>query len=391
MKTQIVQFLTITLAGFTSLSARPAEPSRQSAGAALTNRPTARELLQRFAEEQAKLNSFIAQYELKRQDVVSSPPWKGSHSASGETRFDGRRVSERTRLWGQITADTVRSKAEPYYKSRLFDGQWSYSLEQAFWRLDDKRAHLPQGFLGTLSLRRPSAPPGDLIEALDLCGSALALCFGVPPHDNKRFDTRIRDAASLRVRDQLEAAGAEPSPCYVLDADTPQGRYTVWLDPAHGFQMAKVILERRPGHQRTTPGHPYTLTAGEHDLSIVDKVRFANTGGVWVPVDASLGLDNTFPPQVGSCSMRSQVKITKFLLNPDHEALRSFLPDDIRNGATVYWSEGRTTPQGGLLKYEWRDGKVLDPEGKAAFDSRLTRTNSVDPLPGGMRWPAGGD
>jgi hypothetical protein len=344
---------------------------------------TATELLDKFAAAQAQLKSFIAHYELNRQDAVSSPPWKGSYSRAGETRFDGRQISERARLWGQITPDTVRSKAEPYYKSRLFDGQWSYSLEQPFWRLDDKRAHLPQGVLGTLSLRRPSASPEDLVEALDLCDSAVALCLGVPPHDNKRFDGRIRDAASLRVRDKLDPAGAEPSPCYVLEADTPQGRYTVWLDPAHGFQMAKVILERRPGHQRTTPGHPYTLIAGERDVSVVDGVRFAKSGEVWVPIEASGALDNTFA-KVGSTRMRFQIKITKFLLNPDHEALRSFVPDDIRNGATVFITSAADA-SGGLLKYEWHDGQVLDSNGHVAFDSTRKRTPSAKSTPGGTR------
>ena len=145
----------------------------------------------------------------------------------------------------------------------------------------------------------------------------------------ERFDVRLREANSIQVRDKLELAGGEPSPCYVLEAETPHGHYTIWLDPADGFQMAKGILLRRPGHQR---GEQYTLTAGERDLSTVDKVRFAKADGVWVPVEASWGLDNTFAT-AGSNSSRGQLKVTKFLLNPDHAALLSFGVDDIRDGA----------------------------------------------------------
>jgi hypothetical protein len=54
---------------------------------------------------------------------------------------------------------------------------------------------------------RISTPPRDLIESLDICGSTLLLCLGELPHDQKRFDAQIRNAASLRVRDNLELAG----------------------------------------------------------------------------------------------------------------------------------------------------------------------------------------
>jgi hypothetical protein len=372
MKARAIQLITIILASILTLATQPATPPAQAASEALTNKPATSELLQRFAEEQAKLNSFIAQYEVNRQDAVSAPQaWKGSYTTAGETRFDGQRIRERTRLWGHITPDTVRSKADPYYKSRLFDGQWRFGYEQAFWRVRDPRAR--PGYVGTLTIQRTSLPPRDLSELLDMAGSGLTLCLGAMPHDaGKRFDTRLRKAATIQVRDKLEPAGAEPSPCYVLEAETTHGHYTVWLDPARGFQIAKAILRRQPGHQRTTG---YTLTAGENDLSTVDKVRFAKSGEVWAPIEATGGLDNTFAGGRRT-SMRFQVKVTKFLLNPDHEALRSFVPDDIRNGATVYWSEGRKTDRVGLVKYQWRDGKVLDPEGHVALDIGLMKTVS---------------
>jgi hypothetical protein len=340
---------------------------------AATNLPplTASELLDKFAATQEQLKSFVAQYEMSQQDSeTTARAWKGSHSGSGETRFDGQRCSTSTRLWGQITPNTVRSKAEPYYKSRLFDGQWRFGYEQAFWRVGDPRAR--PGYAGTLTLQRPSPPPRNLIELLDLTDSGLALCLGVLPWDDgKRFDVRLREATTIQVRDKLELAGAEPSPCHVLEGETAHGHYTVWLDPAHGFQMAKAILLRRAGHQR---GADYRLTAGERDLCTVDEVRFAKAGSVWVPVDGSWGLDNTLATGESNSS-RGQLKVTKFLLNPDRAALGSFGLDDIRNGARVV-IVGATNAHGGLIKYQWRDGKVLDSAGNVAFDSG---SKSADP------------
>jgi hypothetical protein len=313
---------------------------------------------------------------MNQQDSeTTARAWKGSHIVSGETRFDGQRCSTRERMWGQITPNTVRSKAEPYYKSRLFDGQWRFGYEQAFWRVGDPRAR--PGYVGTLTLQQPSLPPRNLIELLDLTDSGLALCLGVLPWDDgRRFDLRLPEATTLQVRDNLELAGAEPSPCYVVEAETPHGHYTVWLDPAHGFQMAKAILLRRPGHQR---GAHYTLTAGERDLSTVDEVRFAKDGGVWVPVEATWRLDNTFATGESNSS-RGQLRVTKFLLKPDRAALGSFRLDDVRNGARVV-IVGATNASGGLIQYEWRDGKVLDSEGKVAFDSGLARQSAVKTMP----------
>ncbi len=347
---------------------------------------SASQLLDRFAATQAQLKSFIAEYEFNRQDAESgSKTWKGSHAMSGETRFDGKRVSARERLWGQIVPDTQRTKGKPYYKSRLYDGRWFYSYEQPWWRLEDVPKGMSTGTLaletGPAAIKRQgiSANSTNPAELLDLCGSGLALGLGALPHDGgQRFDVRLRAAAVVQVRDKLEPAGWTPSPCYVLDAETPQGHYTVWLDPAHGFQLAKAILKRGPGHQRVTG---YTLNNTESDLSFVEKVRFEKSGEVWLPVETAGGLDNSFAGGLNS-SMRFQLKVTRFILIPDHAALRSFLPDDFRDGARAIII-GSNYAGGGLINCQWRDGKIVDKAGNVVFDSGLKNSNPKQPIPPG--------
>jgi hypothetical protein len=258
-------------------------------------------------------------------------------------------------LWGQITPDTVRSTDEPYYKSRLFDGQWDYQYEQPYWRIEDI---LDQSHgRGELILHRMSDGPIELSRALQHGG--LYLAWGILPHDHQRLDFRLRQATTIRVRDQLEAAGWPPSPCYVLEGHLPDPQqYTVWLDPARGFQMAKGELRRAAGYR---PSPSYTLQAGEYDHGFVEKVRFAKHGDLWVPVEAVGGLDNVRKGY--RSSMRFQVKVTKFLPNPGHEARRSFVPDDIRNGAAVY-ADGRTNSNGTIIRDEWLDGRVVDKNGR---------------------------
>jgi hypothetical protein len=235
---------------------------------------------------------------------------------------------------------------KPAYNSLLIDGQFLYQYNQA------------RDGAGMLLLREPPKVQGS-VELLCRYGSGLELGLGLLPHDSEPFDRRLRQAATIRVREKLEAAGWVPSPCYVLEADTPHGHYTVWLDPAHGYQMAKGILRRRPGHQRSTG---YTLQKDESDFSLVEKVRFAKSGNLWVPMEGIGGLDNTFSATNRSRT-RFQHKVTKILLNPDHEALHSFVPDDIRDGAKVNINR-RERPTGGLIWYKWQEGQILDDTGQ---------------------------
>jgi hypothetical protein len=331
-----------------------------AAGVAASDSPsmTATQLLDGFAKAQGRLKSFVAEYELSRQDEMSSPqPWKGSYTILGETRFDGRRIAERQLLWGRIVPGVEKAKDKPYYKSRLFDGHWGFQYEQPYWR----EADVPNKKLGagTLTVRRVRPAPNGLLEALQFAGSGLLCWCGVLPHDSRAIDARLREASSVRVRGQLEPAGWAASPCHVLEADTPHGQYTVGLDPARDLQLAKAELRRQPGHQRSTS---YTLTAGESDLSSVEKARFAQKDGIWFPVEVDARLNNAFTGGL-RCSLRSHLKVTKLVVNPDHAVLRSFLPDDIRNRAAVY-AEGGTNANGALISYRWQNGQVVDQGGR---------------------------
>jgi len=51
--------------------------------------------------------------------------------------------------------------------------------------------------------------------------------------------------------------------------------------------------------------------------------------------------------------------ITNIILNPDHDALKSFTPYDIPNGAIV-----RITSFPPKFQFVWKDGKVLDKQGR---------------------------
>ena len=52
-----------------------------------------------------------------------------------------------------------------------------------------------------------------------------------------RIDRFLRGCQSARVRPEIESI--EGASCYVLEAETPNGRYTLLMDPNHGYNFAK--------------------------------------------------------------------------------------------------------------------------------------------------------
>lgn len=320
--------------------------------------PAVWQVLDRYeATQRQTYRSFISRFESENEGYINQHTVLEPGHRKGrdvvEIRSDGQRYfwsEERSGQCFPALAQTTPA-TDPRMKRFLFDGQWGYHYEQPYWRIED----IPNGQLGTgtLTLRHLSPPPTDLIEALQFCGSAFMIGLGVLPHDGQRIDVRLREASSLRVRDQQELAGWMPSLCVVIEAETAHGHYTVWLDPARNHQMAKGILERQAGHRRGS----WTLKNNERDLSCVEKVRFAKSGDLWVPVELDASLENTFSGGYRS-SMRSHFKITRFLPNPDHAALNSFVPDDIRNGAKVYYPNNENRRPG-----TWRDGQVVNESG----------------------------
>jgi hypothetical protein len=58
---------------------------------------------------------------------------------------------------------------------------------------------------------------------------------------------------------------------------------------------------------------------------------------------------------------KSEVAFTRITLNPDHEKLGSFLPDDIPNGTKVHVLPSTQT-------FIWQDGEIIADNGKNAGD-----------------------
>ena len=175
-------------------------------------------------------------------------------------------------------------------------------------------------------------------------GSILGILYG----DVERFDSILRQADSISVRDELGRVGS--GDCYVIDAKTKHGTYTVWLDGEHGYGIAKVDVHKgakdlwwgRPLDYYThAPYMPYEIS--------IRNVRFKRIEDVWVPMAADFRIDSKdFKGSNITSVMNVHYRFTELLLNPDHDALGSFVPD-IENGTDVSIGRGP--------EYKWHNGK----------------------------------
>ena len=307
-------------------------------------RPTAFDLLDKYAETQDKLQSYIIKSEVT-SEAHSSRLGKGLYYNSIEMRYDGNRNKSIGRCWGKVNAGMPPiPKDEAIYTSFLWDGKTflrnskAIGYDSSHDRVMIEKNIDPSNTDRTQSRLRSTS-----------FGSLIGYYYG----DNERIDEILRGAYSISVQDKMEEIGG--SNCYVIQAEAKQGRYKIWIDPEHGYNIAKVVSRKSKGN---TINKIYTLKSEESQFTSMDNVRFEKIDGIWMPVEADGVNEYVLKGGTSTGGTKLHIRRTEIILNPDHDALGSFLPDDVRNGATVYLVVGNNS-----IKYIWQDGKVVDSQG----------------------------
>ncbi|MFX0199968.1 MAG: hypothetical protein ACFFCW_27925 [Candidatus Hodarchaeota archaeon] len=235
-----------------------------------------------------------------------------------------------------LTATVFIPKSQGPYKSELWNGKSYISY--------------------TTSGSRPGS--GDFANDLNASSKRnlhRCILFGFwSSNFAERLDETLKKARVLSVRQNTEQVGR--SECYVLDATVVTGQetvnYTVWLDPMHGYSPAKVEFKMQ------------TL------ISRLDNIQFEKIDGIWIIKCADLRRRQVFNNGDFTNEVK-HIRITEIKFNPDHDALGSFLPDDIRDGTRVGFINGNNTAtsintRGG--QYKWKDCKVVDTSGRIVLD-----------------------
>ena len=316
---------------------------------------TVTELLDKYAETQDKLqSSFIIRSE--NISRVNGSVYGGGLKAnklrinrSVELRTDGNRISFRMIMHENENSTTKASaKDKSSYMSSLWDGK-CYSHYTSWYpqKLGDGKVSL--GRVGDDSHKKGMIPIGyNGHEMLGIfCG------------DYERVDSVLHQADAIFVRDTTERIG--DSDCYVIKAVVKnRGKYTVWIDPQYGYNIAKATI-RRGENAILYDEAPRKIRV--EVFNSINNIRFKKIDNVWLPMEADIVINRKWN-NGDFAKIKQHHRFTEIIMHPDHDALGSFERDDIKNGAMVY-IRGHNDSKGGPIEYTWRDGKVVDAQGQA--------------------------
>ena len=277
---------------------------------AAAKNPTAFELLDKYAETQDQFQSFRVKVSTVHRGfssgLMTGKAWKLRYFTETVACFDKNRAGSRSCSWGKISQDDYFKKDKPHYVSELWDGENHFQYTEA------------HGEPVHLYIKRGESK----YMREGIIKQSYSILSGYYYPFDGRVDRLLRKARNLSVRRTTEKVGR--SPCYVIDGVYEKDKYTIWIDPQHGYHIAKAVVERPRSNVQGLQGF-----RGE-----IKNVRFKKIDGRWVPVSANL--ENRFDYDNGHyCTSSYNTKVTEIVFNPDHDALGSFVPDDIKDGTKV--------------------------------------------------------
>jgi len=329
-----------------------------SADAAKTNRMTANQsrakaldLLDKSTKKRNRFPALIVEYEITSK-------WSNhTRYKKFECRVDKNRGSLRWYMWGYVSNLYPNvSKDRPQYYSKLWDGQNYYSY-----------GCVPPGPGNVSTIRKKDI--SKKWEGLErVVGWPVALMMGYKPGDNKRIHERLGRAQHIRLRKKKEKIGT--ANCYVIDAVVRgHGKYKLWIDPVHDYHIAKIHVRKEEGDYKSAYGGK-KLPKNSYIDKTYEVLSWQQIGGSWFPSRYKQKGRNFGERGLGKTNRI--VSITNIILNPDHDALKSFVPDDIPNGAYVtiidfpiephnIWRNGEFVTNAHFI---WQDGKFMDEKGQ---------------------------
>ena len=173
--------------------------------------------------------------------------------------------------------------------------------------------------------------------------------FGVLDYEETHYAELLLRSANLKGRPQQKAVDGHP--CYVVEGDTPQGHYTVWLDPAADFRCRKARVWKL-----YDPPKPINA---EQDFLFqtweIDGVTITSSKGVFAITGATQVVTNVYGDgSTGRDMHKAAAKNVQ--CNPDFARVKAFrmdLPDgtmvrEVGGTRRWVWSGGNLAPWAGL-------------------------------------------
>jgi hypothetical protein len=308
---------------------------------------TLTEILAKCEQTQQVLSRQITKSETliesRDSEKNNTPIW---YRENAEFRYDNGRYDILRNTWvGLRSADepTPLSTAQNY--RQIWDGNTVY----------DGMFFKDANFTNLKVKRIVVSTDGSDTDRNTTVGYYGAPLNGVLTGDMRPMTQILKDSENLLLRKTREWVGS--SLCFVVEASGEDGRYKIWIDPEHGYNIAKAQVDktgndRAFGERMEHPSYIPEFRVTAHSF-VLDNVRFEKVDDKWVPAEADFKTTTEYNGKQVITQKRHH-KRTYVNLNPDFEAVGAFVPQ-IPNGTGVDIFE----TQG--VKYKWQDGKaVLD-------------------------------
>jgi hypothetical protein len=329
-------------------------------GTAGPQQTTASQLLERYTQTQAKARVF-ADTGVAEGEFILRDASRVFERRPGSCYYDGSRVH--LRYWqspGLKSVGEEVSVENGTTRAFLWDGKSWFEYRKE------------KNTFGKLFVASRDQTKAEMISL----GYGGAPLIGVFLGDLEPVESVLRRAKTVSLRERQEQV--EGSNCYVLEATTDHGQYTLWIDPQHGYNIARAETVKRGedlawgkpvGWVGDPSGPNWEKGPPDREKEIrfaLSNVCFDQKDGVWVPVEATY--EQTLLYVDGKTSTgKTHYKRTSLRLNPDFEAERAFVPD-IPNGTRTWIVEAPG------ISYEWRDGKpqtIVDETFQQDLDTQV--------------------
>ena len=273
-----------------------------------------------------------------------SPEWKRILS---EFRTDGKQIDSTTQMWRNLSGpDDQSSNEKPFIKNVIWDEQnWTEYLPNNKWAFISKREKHKNEYIYR-------AYSGSSLDGLFL-------------GDDRPVEDILAEASNINFRPQMDSVNGIN--CYVIDADTTSGKYSLWIDPEHGYSIAKAkihksgddILYGKPISKHEAPKIPKGVVVRVKvpgkikDFTFsLDKVEFQKVSEGWVPVEAEYQFSTKYVDGRVIAEKKSHKRL-QIDLDPNFKAIGAFVPNIPDNtniaiegvdGIGYRWLQGKPVP-----------------------------------------------
>jgi hypothetical protein len=259
--------------------------------------------------------------------------WK--HASGERTRYeareiayDGNRIKKRIWAWGDVTSsEHIESREDAKYTSYLWDGSQCMSYQIAN-KTHPGYVKIENRLEKAKVIGKQMTPEG-LIPGL----SSITLT-------GERIDLLLKKMNNVHCLNEMEEINKVK--CYVIEASDANDSYKVWIDPEHGYIIAKATSKIQ-----------IRGTQPETRVGSIKNIRFTQIGKLWAAMEVDV-YGRTDYPNGDFMEADVHYKRIKIELNLDHQNLRSFTIDNIRNGARVWYAESMLDAE-----YTWQNGKIV--------------------------------